>query len=57
MLDVMYDIPSNDKVYKVVITKESIQGISPPELIEGERKLLAEKNTTLKSHKTIETAS
>ncbi|MBT7610911.1 MAG: ATP-dependent Clp protease ATP-binding subunit ClpX [Bacteriovoracaceae bacterium] len=57
MLDVMYDIPSNDKIYKVVVTKESILGTESPQLIEGERKKLAEKSTTLKGQKSIETAS
>jgi ATP-dependent Clp protease ATP-binding subunit ClpX len=57
MLDVMYDIPSNDKIYKVVVTKESILGTESPQLVEGERKKLAEKGPNLKSQKTIETAS
>ncbi len=38
MLDVMYDIPSNDKICKVVVTKASIEGKESPQLIEGERK-------------------
>jgi len=37
MLDVMYDIPSNDKINKVIITKDSILGITTPTLEEGER--------------------
>jgi ATP-dependent Clp protease ATP-binding subunit ClpX len=37
MLDVMYDIPSNNKVCKVVITKKAITGEEAPQLIEGER--------------------
>ncbi len=40
MLDVMYDIPSNDKVNKVIVTLESIQGTSPPEVHEGPKKIL-----------------
>ena len=39
MLDVMYDIPANDKICKVLVTKDSILGIEKPQLIEGERKL------------------
>jgi ATP-dependent Clp protease ATP-binding subunit ClpX len=57
MLDVMYDIPSNDKIFKVVVTKDSILGIESPLLIEGQRKILAEKSSTLKGQKNIETAS
>lgn len=38
MLDVMYDIPSNDKICKVVVTLDSILGKSSPLLVEGERK-------------------
>ncbi len=37
MLDVMYDIPSNEKINKVIITKESILGTKTPTLEEGER--------------------
>ncbi|HLE11326.1 MAG TPA: ATP-dependent Clp protease ATP-binding subunit ClpX [Bacteriovoracaceae bacterium] len=35
MLDVMYDIPSNDKVNKVIITADSIMGKGTPHLLEG----------------------
>ena len=35
MLDLMYDIPSNDKVSKVLITYDSIIGKGGPEIIEG----------------------
>jgi ATP-dependent Clp protease ATP-binding subunit ClpX len=38
MLDVMYEIPSNDKVSKVIVTHNSILGKEPPKIIEGERK-------------------
>jgi len=37
MLDVMYDIPGNEKIVKCVVTKESIQGTERPKLIEGVR--------------------
>jgi ATP-dependent Clp protease ATP-binding subunit ClpX len=39
MLDLMYDLPSNDKVNKVIITKDVILGKQPPILEEGERNL------------------
>ena len=37
MLDVMYDIPSNEKVNKVVVTLDAIKGSAPPEVHEGEK--------------------
>jgi ATP-dependent Clp protease ATP-binding subunit ClpX len=42
MLDLMYDLPSNDKVNKVIITQDVILGKEEPKLIEGERKLQQE---------------
>lgn len=39
MLDVMYDIPSNEKVNKVVVTLDSIRGSAPPEVHEGPKKV------------------
>lgn len=55
MLDVMYEIPSNERVCKVVVTKASILGDESPKIIEGERK----KPTNEKSFggKDIENAS
>ncbi len=38
MLDLMYDLPSNDKVNRVLITKDAILGKESPKLFEGERK-------------------
>ena len=38
MLDVMFDIPSNEKVNKVVVTLDSIKGVEPPKLLEGPKK-------------------
>ncbi|MBT6325798.1 MAG: ATP-dependent Clp protease ATP-binding subunit ClpX [Bdellovibrionales bacterium] len=58
MLDVMYDIPSNEKINKVLITYKSILGSESPILTEGPRKYLSDKpKTSLKSKKEIETAS
>ena len=37
MLDVMYEIPSNTKVNKVLVTKDSILGKEKPKLLEGPR--------------------
>lgn len=38
MMDIMYDMPSNDKICKVVITLNSILNKESPRLIEGPRK-------------------
>ena len=38
MLDVMYDIPSNDKINKVVVTKASILGKESPRLLKVKEK-------------------
>ena len=35
MLDVMYDIPSNEKASRVIITRGAILGESPPRVLEG----------------------
>lgn len=57
MLDVMYDIPSNDKINKVVITKDSILGIESPKLLEGERmQPVKEESPTFGAKKKIESA-
>jgi ATP-dependent Clp protease ATP-binding subunit ClpX len=41
MLDVMYEVPANDKVCKVIVTLDSVQGKSAPKLIEGVRSIAA----------------
>ena len=56
MLDVMYDLPGNDKIAKCVVTKAAIQGKEKPKLIEGERRKL-ESNAKEGSAKKIENAS
>ena len=38
MLDVMYEIPTNEKISKCIVTKAAIQGKEQPKLIEGEKK-------------------
>ncbi len=52
MLDVMYDIPSNDKIVKVIVTYDSIIGKEEPKLIEGVRE--KSKSTTLSAAETSE---
>lgn len=42
MLDVMYDIPGNDKVCKVIVTKDSILGKATPTVVEGPREVKKE---------------
>lgn len=39
MLDVMYEVPSNEKINKVIITVDSITGKGTPKLVEGPRKV------------------
>jgi ATP-dependent Clp protease ATP-binding subunit ClpX len=39
MLDVMFEVPANDKVCKVIVHKESVLGKEPPKVIEGVRKI------------------
>ena len=57
MLDVMYELPANEKINKCIITKASIQGIEAPKLVEGERKSQVKDEAKLKSSKDIENAS
>lgn len=57
MLDVMYDLPGNDKVAKCLVTKESITGEGKPKLIEGERQKRGEPKNGVKAAKKIENAS
>jgi ATP-dependent Clp protease ATP-binding subunit ClpX len=56
MLDVMYDIPSNDKINKIIVTKASILGEENPKLIEGERVFVKEEKTEFAGQKNIESA-
>jgi ATP-dependent Clp protease ATP-binding subunit ClpX len=52
MLEVMYDIPSNDKICKVIVTKDSILGKENPQLVEGEKKVPAAPESTTFGDKT-----
>jgi ATP-dependent Clp protease ATP-binding subunit ClpX len=56
MLDVMYDLPANEKIAKCIITKESIIGAGKPILEEGDRKKRPESKAS-KATKKIENAS
>ncbi len=57
MLDVMYDLPGNEKIAKCIITKEAILGEGTPILEEGDRKKRTEAKAGAKSAKKIENAS
>jgi ATP-dependent Clp protease ATP-binding subunit ClpX len=57
MLDVMYDLPGNEKIAKCIVTKEAITGEDKPILEEGERKKRADSKSGAKSAKKIENAS
>jgi len=56
MLDVMYDLPGNEKIAKCIVTKESITGEGKPVLEEGDRKKRLETKSS-KAAKKIENAS
>jgi ATP-dependent Clp protease ATP-binding subunit ClpX len=57
MLDVMYDLPGNEKIAKCIVTKEAITGEGKPILEEGDRKKRLESKGGAKSAKKIENAS
>ena len=57
MLDVMYDLPGNEKIAKCTITKEAILGVGKPILEEGDRKKRLETKGGAKTAKKIENAS
>lgn len=58
MLDVMYEIPSNEKVCKVLVTKDAVLGHENPKLVEGPKKDFSkDKKTNLTSKSDIESAS
>jgi ATP-dependent Clp protease ATP-binding subunit ClpX len=57
MLDVMYDLPANEKVAKCIVTREAIIGQGKPILEEGDRKKRVEGKAGAKSAKKIENAS
>ena len=48
MMDVMYDIPSDETIVSCVITKDSVEGIAPPRLTHGEKPPLPEKKASQK---------
>ena len=52
MRDIMYDIPSNSKIEKCIVTKDTVLGLSKPEVIINENKEV--KKPTIKRRK-IET--
>ncbi|MFG1499690.1 ATP-dependent Clp protease ATP-binding subunit ClpX [Halobacteriovorax sp. XZX-3] len=57
MLEVMYDVPANDKANKVVITAASIAGKESPRVEEGPRKdTKSTASSTLEAKKDIESA-
>lgn len=53
MLDVMYEVPGNEKICKVIVTKDSILGKATPTVVEGVRELKKEES---KPAKKIESA-
>jgi len=57
MLDVMYDIPGNEKVAKVIVTHDTILGKTRPTVVEGERKVPQSHDNNGRAKKAIESAS
>lgn len=57
MLDVMYDLPGNEKVSKCIVTRDAIIGAGKPVLEEGDRKKRVEAKAGAKAAKKIENAS
>jgi ATP-dependent Clp protease ATP-binding subunit ClpX len=57
MLDVMYDLPANEKVAKCIVTRDAIIGAGKPILEEGDRKKRVEGKAGAKAAKKIENAS
>ena len=55
MRDIMYEIPSNPKIEKCIVTKETVMGISKPEVIINEnkepKKLISNKKKTHNTEK------
>ena len=59
MLDVMYEVPSNEKVCKVIVTLDSVTGKGSPKVVEGPRKSFAPAAATATvaaTKKTVESA-
>ena len=50
MLDVMYDIPGNEKINKVIITADAIKGIGDIKVEEGEKKFKKSEEGTSKGN-------
>jgi ATP-dependent Clp protease ATP-binding subunit ClpX len=56
MLDVMYEVPSNEKVNKVIVTMDSVTGKGTPKVVEGPRKLIAAASASASTNKKVESA-
>ncbi len=56
MLDVMFDLPSNEKVNKCIVTRDSVLGKEHPRLEEGPKKNFGGEGSNLKSSN-LESAS
>ena len=52
----MYEIPTNEKIAKCVVTKAAIEGSEQPKLIEGEKKNF-DKDDKVASASEVNTAS
>jgi ATP-dependent Clp protease ATP-binding subunit ClpX len=57
MMDIMYEIPSNDKIEKVIITKECLKDGALPDIVLNENRKPLKKNLPRKSSSKTESAS
>jgi len=56
MTEVMFDIPSNDKIERVLITKGVVDGLEPPELVLNENRVPIERRAKRKKPKSADSA-
>ena len=58
MRDIMYDIPSNDKIVKCIITKDTVLNKAEPEIVidENKKREMPKQKRRVKSNKKEETA-
>ena len=56
MTEVMFDIPSNEKIERVIITKGVVDGLTPPELVLNENRAPIERRAKRKKTKSADSA-
>ena len=53
MRDVMFEIPSNPKIEKCIITKDTVENNSKPKIVENENKVIKEEKTEIRKKKVV----